>query len=210
MVLNRHWCRSWHRCRRHRTSGSSIIGHTIELGRHPVGLIRQQRHTGDHGHEVRHAKIHDRLFVVMKRRLQVCGHIDRLDRWWLREDLLGLVQYIVMTTGTDVSILIVHMTEDGLRSVKEPDGMRLRKAGRELMCVDLSTGAAIEVDDFQSNTSRLEQDISQSLHSRMVNFDLMRVDVGIAVAGNSMGEHKRCVVFSTSLHPSRGKGLLEW
>jgi hypothetical protein len=209
-VLNRHWCRSWHRCRWHRTSGSSIVGHTIELGGHPVGLIRQQRHARDHGHEVRHAKIHDRLFVVVKRRLQVCGHINRLDRWWLREDLLGLVQYIVMTTGTDVSILIIHTTGDDLRSVKEADGVRLRKAGRKLMCVDLSTSAAIEIDDFKCDASRLEQDISQSLHSRMVNLDLMRVDVGIAVASNGMREHERSIVFGTSLHPSRCKGLLEW
>jgi hypothetical protein len=36
----------------------------------------------------------------------------------------------------------------------------------------------------------------------------MRVDVGIAVAGNSMREHKGSVVFGTSLHPSRGESLL--
>jgi hypothetical protein len=86
--------------------------------------------------------------------------------------------------------------------------VRMGEAGGKLMCVDLSTSTAIEVDDFQSNASRLEQDISQSLHARMVDLDLMRVDVGIAIAGHSMREHKGSVVFGTSLHPSRGKGLL--
>lgn len=77
------------------------------------------------------------------------------------------------------------------------------------MRVDFSAGATVEIDDVQSNTSRLEQDISESLHSRMINLNLMRVDVGVAVAGNSMREHKGSVVIGTSLHPGRGKSLPE-
>jgi len=77
------------------------------------------------------------------------------------------------------------------------------------MRVHLSTSATIKVDDFQSDASRLEQDVSQSLHSRVIYFDLVRVDVGVAIARNSVREHKWGVVFGTSLHPSRGKSLLE-
>lgn len=77
------------------------------------------------------------------------------------------------------------------------------------MRVDLSTSATVEIDDLQSDTSRLEQDISESLHSRVINFNLMRIDVGVAVAGNSMGKHEGGVVIGTSLHPGRGKSLLE-
>lgn len=93
---------------------------------------------------------------MVKRRLQVCGHINRLDRWWLRKDLLGLVQYIVMTTETRVSILVIRITGDDLRSVKEADGVGLRKVRRKLMCIDLSTGATVEIDDFKCDASRLE------------------------------------------------------
>lgn len=42
MVLNRQWRRGWHDCRWHRSGGSRIVGHAIELVGHPVGLIGQQ------------------------------------------------------------------------------------------------------------------------------------------------------------------------
>ena len=87
--------------------------------------------------------------------------------------------------------------------------MSMRKVGRKLMCIDLDTSATIEVDDFQSNAGGLKQDVSQSLHTRVVDLDLVRVDVGIAVTGNGMREHERSVVFGTSFHPSRSESLLE-
>lgn len=77
------------------------------------------------------------------------------------------------------------------------------------MRVDLSTRATIEIDDLQSNASRLEQDIGESLHSRVVNLDLMRIDIGVAVAGNSMREHEGGIVVCAGFHPGRGKSLLE-
>lgn len=87
-----------------------------------------------------------------------------------------------MTTGNDVSIVTEDIIRQHSRSVKEADGVGLQKAGRKLVCVHLDTSATIKVDDFQSNASGLEQDICQSLHARMVDLDLVRVDVGIAVA----------------------------
>ena len=105
--------------------------------------------------------------------------------------------------------MMTQTIKEDSRSVKETDSVCWREAGRKLMRVHLDTRAAIKVDDFQSNTRRLEQDVSQSLHSRVVNLDLVRVDVGIAVASHGMRKHKRSVVFGTSFHPSRGESLIE-
>ena len=103
VVLNRHWRRSLYRSRGHSSSRSRVVRYAVELVGHPVGLIRQQRHARNHGHEIGHAKVHDRFFVMVKRRLQVCRHSDGLAWWWLREDLLGLIQYIIVTAAGQVS-----------------------------------------------------------------------------------------------------------
>lgn len=85
---------------------------------------------------------------MVERRLQVCGYSDRLTWRGLREDLIRLIQYIVMTTGSDISIVIQGATNDDLRSVEEANGVGMGKVGRKLMRVHLNTSATIEVDDF--------------------------------------------------------------
>lgn len=87
--------------------------------------------------------------------------------------------------------------------------MGMREARRKLMRVDLCTRATIEIDDLQSNASRLEQDIGECLHSRVINLNLMRINVDVAVAGDSMRKHEGGVVICASFHPGRGESLLE-
>lgn len=103
VVLNRHRCSRWRRWGWHGSSGSGIVRNAIELVGHPVRLVRQQGHARNHCHEVGHAEVHDRLLIVVKRGLQVCRHGDRLAWWWLREDLLRLIKYVVVTTAYQVS-----------------------------------------------------------------------------------------------------------
>lgn len=87
--------------------------------------------------------------------------------------------------------------------------MGMRKARCKLVRVDLSASAAIEIDDLESDTSRLQQDISESLHSRVIDLDLVRIDVGVAVTRDSMRKYKGSVVIGASFHPGRGESLLK-
>lgn len=116
--------------------------------------------------------------------------------------MIWLIQYVVMTAKRWISREDrVPPSKSDLRSVEKTDDLTTRKARRELMSVDLCASTAIKVDDFQRDTGRLEQDVSQGLHSRMIDLDLVRVDVGVAVAGNSVRKHEGSIVVRASFHP---------
>lgn len=145
---------------------------------------------------------------MVKGGLQVRGHSDGLTGRGLREDLLWLIQDVIVATGERVSYCRSTLdTAYYSRPVQKPDSMRAGEVRRKLMSIHFGAGTAVKIDDFQSNAGGLEENISQCLHSRMVDLDLVGVNVGFAVAVNRVGKHKGSIIVRTSLHPGRRECL---
>ncbi len=103
-----------------------------------------------------------------------------------------------------------------LRAVEQVDGGRIGKQGHavgagglEPMGVDLAAVAPVEVQNFHRESRRLDQDIDQCVHAKMVDLDLVRLDVsGTVLLDRGVGD-EGLIGVGIGFHPRTGQQLDE-